>query len=243
MSRSGVTSNTEHSRRTGRSARTERSPRPNRSSSTDQAPRRSARQAERRARTRARLLKAAGKVFARHGYERATLDEIAEEAGLSKGAVYYNFASKEELFFALLEDRLVGQFEGVERTFRQAAAPQRQSEQAAQLFLQGLERDSRWAPLFFEFVAYCARDPARRAHFAERFLHTARRLLSGVIERRYDELELDPPMKPDELAICIDALTNGMVIERLFAPGSVPDDLLGRAVALLTRPLEAGPRA
>ena len=194
-------------------------------------------------RTRSSLLKAAGKVFARHGYERATLDEIAEEAGLSKGAVYYNFASKEELFLALLEDRLVGQFEGVERTFRQAAAPQRQSEQAAQLFLQGLERDSRWAPLFFEFVAYCARDPARRAHFAERFLHTARRLLSGVIERRYDELELDPPMKPDELAICIDALTNGMVIERLFAPGSVPDDLLGRAVALLTRPLEAGPRA
>jgi len=231
MGRSGVTSNTERSPRTARSPR------------TDQPPRRRARQADRRARTRARLLKAAGKVFARHGYERATLDEIAEEAGLSKGAVYYNFASKEELFLALLEDRLVGQLEGVERTFRQAAAPRRQSEQAAQLFLEGLERDSRWAPLFFEFVAYCARDATRRAHFSERFLHTARRLLSGVIERRYEELELDPPMKADELAICIDALTNGMVIERLFAPGSVPDDLLGRAVALLTRPLEAGPRA
>jgi AcrR family transcriptional regulator len=203
---------------------------------TDRPPRRRPRQAERRAQTRARLLKAAGKVFARHGYERATLDAIAEEAGLSKGAVYYNFASKEELFLALLEERLVGQFEGVERAFEQTAPPERQSEVAAQLFLESLERDARWAPLFFEFVAYCARDPGRRAHFAERFLHTARQLLSRVIERRYNQLGVDPPMRPDELAICIDSLANGIVIERLFDPESVPDDLLGRAVALLTRP-------
>ena len=62
-------------------------------------------QAERRAQTRAKLLKAAGAVFARRGYHEATLEEIAERAGLSKGALYYNFASKEDLFLALLKTR------------------------------------------------------------------------------------------------------------------------------------------
>jgi AcrR family transcriptional regulator len=202
-------------------------------------PRPRLRQAERRAETRSKLMNAAGNVFAEHGYERATLEEIADRAGLSKGAVYYNFASKEELFLALLEDRLVGQLDGVEQVFEEATPPERQSRAAAQRFLEGIERDPRWAPLFFEFLAYSARDPARRARFAEQFLRAARRLLTGVIERRYEDLQVDPPMSPEELAICIDALANGMLIERLFDREAISDDLLGRAVALLTRPAGA----
>jgi AcrR family transcriptional regulator len=200
---------------------------------------RRATQAERRSRTRKRLLDAAGKVFARRGYEGATLDEITEVAELSKGAVYYNFASKEELFLTLLEERLVERLGDVERVFERDDAPQRQSSDAAQQFLENLEHDPRWAPLFFEFLAYCARDPSRRAHFAERFLRATRRLLAGVIQQRYASLDADPPMAPEELATCIAALTNGMVIERLFDPRGVREDLLGRGVSLLTRPLRS----
>ena len=56
-----------------------------------------------RARTRARLLESAREVVAREGYENAAIDQIAEEAGYSKGAFYSNFASKEDLFLELLE--------------------------------------------------------------------------------------------------------------------------------------------
>lgn len=55
------------------------------------------------ARTRARLLEAAREVVAREGYEGASIDRIAEEAGYSKGAFYSNFGSKEEIFLELLE--------------------------------------------------------------------------------------------------------------------------------------------
>ena len=55
-----------------------------------------------RAQTRARLLQAAGEVFARRGYDRASLDEVAAAAGLTKGAVYSSFAGKDELFYALM---------------------------------------------------------------------------------------------------------------------------------------------
>src|SRR4249920_557563 len=59
----------------------------------------------RRALTRRHLLEAAGVVFARQGFHGATLDEVAATAGFTKGAVYSNFTSKDDLFLALLEDR------------------------------------------------------------------------------------------------------------------------------------------
>ncbi|HMN30494.1 MAG TPA: helix-turn-helix domain-containing protein, partial [Caldilineaceae bacterium] len=60
---------------------------------------------QRQQQTRERLLDAAVEVFSRRGYHAASVEEISEAAGFSKGAVYSNFASKEELFLALL-DRL-----------------------------------------------------------------------------------------------------------------------------------------
>src|SRR5271165_2504223 len=59
-----------------------------------------------RAQTRARVLKAAGEVFAERGYDRASLDDVAAAAGLTKGAVYSSFASKDELFYALMRERI-----------------------------------------------------------------------------------------------------------------------------------------
>src|SRR5919108_4703104 len=69
-------------------------------------PRRRLNRHEKRAITRTRLLEAARKVFGRRGYYGASLDEIAADAGFSKGALYYNFGGKEGLFLALLEERL-----------------------------------------------------------------------------------------------------------------------------------------
>ena len=59
--------------------------------------------AEQKAQTRAQLLGAADRLFEQQGYAATTLAQIAEEAGLTKGAVYSNFASKEELFLEMLE--------------------------------------------------------------------------------------------------------------------------------------------
>src|SRR6266704_4728198 len=66
-------------------------------------PRRRLTREDKRQANRARILQAARNVFARHGYHGATIGEIADEAGLSNGAVYYNFANKEDLFLALLD--------------------------------------------------------------------------------------------------------------------------------------------
>lgn len=62
--------------------------------------------AEQREETRRRLLDAAGRIFARRGYEAASVEEIAEVAGFTRGAFYSNFRDKDELFVAYLEERM-----------------------------------------------------------------------------------------------------------------------------------------
>ena len=60
--------------------------------------------AERKERTKVELIDAARSVFLRRGFHGASLDEIAEEAGYTKGAVYSNFDGKDDLFLAILGD-------------------------------------------------------------------------------------------------------------------------------------------
>ncbi len=63
--------------------------------------------AETKAQTRQRLLDAAAHVFAREGFAGASVDEIAGVAGFTTGALYSNFATKEELFLELLAHRSI----------------------------------------------------------------------------------------------------------------------------------------
>lgn len=72
-----------------------------------------------REQTRQKLLDSALQVFARHGYERATVDEIVREAGFSKGAFYVHFETKEDLFWEMLQERIDAQ----QQMFRQTLDP------------------------------------------------------------------------------------------------------------------------
>jgi AcrR family transcriptional regulator len=113
---------------------------------------------------RARLLAAARTVFLREGYHGASLDEVVRIAGLTKGAVYSRFASKAELFLALLEERV---------TLRNAevAKLQRAGARAVDaMFEQWLARthgDEAWALLVLEFRIAASRDRAVNARYME----------------------------------------------------------------------------
>src|SRR5438067_1482838 len=114
------------------------------------------RQAEKRALTRRNVLRAAQDLFGRSGYHQATLRDIAEEAGVSKGAVYYNFASKEELFLALLDARM-------DERLREIRAVNSEPDHAARDYIENVKRNREWITLFFEFVAHAARDGCQAA--------------------------------------------------------------------------------
>src|SRR5437016_11788706 len=96
---------------------------------------------EKKARTRTRLLDAAATVFARRGFAAASLDEVAEEASLTKGAVYSNFESKDDLIVALLDERLDRRLLGVATAVDPAGNVEQQATQAAAAYLKVIERE------------------------------------------------------------------------------------------------------
>lgn len=162
--------------------------------------------AEQQRRTRAALLDAGARVFARDGFHGASLDRIAAEAGYSKGAVYSNFSSKADLFLAVID-----------RQVEQAARPPlwdpfdddaaaRQHELDAQLT--GGADLARTQLASVEFIAAAARDPELLARLEERQdrLFALYRDLAGRARRAEDERTVD------ELAALAFALDQGFVL-------------------------------
>lgn len=185
-------------------------------------------QRERRARTRATLLRAAGRVFAEHGFHRATLEAVAAEAGVSKGALYHYFPSKEQLFLALLEDRLGAGISDIEAVIAERGSDSGQLGAATETFLRRVNGDPRWLPLLLEFLAYGSRDPAAKAGILEHFLRPAREAAASAARSIGIVDSESALLSPDELGLAFAALVNGLAIERAFDPGVVPKDLLAR---------------
>src|SRR4051812_17686336 len=125
---------------------------------------------EKKAMTRTKLLDAAATVFARKGFAGASLDDVAEEAGLTKGAVYSNFANKDELISTLLDERLDRPQERITELVDRTQPPEVQAQQAATIFMSMVEREREAHLLGVEFMAYLARNPneARRGSYRDR---------------------------------------------------------------------------
>src|ERR1035441_3402863 len=81
------------------------------------------RQVERTAATKRKLLAAAKRIFAQDGFEAARLEDIAAGAGYTRGAFYANFESKEDIFFALLEEWVQERIDSVTAALRRHEDP------------------------------------------------------------------------------------------------------------------------
>jgi AcrR family transcriptional regulator len=192
---------------------------------------------DKRRANRARILRAARKVFAQRGYHGATIVEIAGEAGLSNGAVYYNFASKEDLFFALLDEWRAALIGDVERAVGHpgSARPEHSFQDEVRYVVETLKRGREWRLLLFEFVTYAARNPEFRARFAagRREFKAA---LASVLAERIAAHRLQPVVAPGQLVVLVTALVNGLAVDELAESGGVPSDLLTTAFLALMDP-------
>jgi AcrR family transcriptional regulator len=183
--------------------------------------------------TRARLLEAATSVLARSGFERATLDEIVREAGFSKGAFYVHFDSKDDLFWAMLEERISRQQEA----FRQAVDYSKSMGDNVRTILSAvfglLGKDPLWGSLFMEFHAHAARNEKVRRRLATMY-EGWRQLMVDILSvsreagrmRRDADLEL--------MATVLVATVEGSIIQCHLDPETVR---LEEMVEPLTRTL------
>src|SRR3954463_983076 len=127
--------------------------------------------AEKQARTRAELIATAAGVFAQRGYEGASVEEIAEQAGYSHGAVYSNFAGKSDLFLAVFEEYMADRAEELAATqvgIADGAPLETRARALADQWIQRFASDRESFPLPLEFLAASRREPELAKRFGRR---------------------------------------------------------------------------
>ena len=198
--------------------------------------------AERREQTREELLTAAEACFVADGFHATSVDGVAQRAGYTKGAVYSNFASKEDLFFGVYQRR-------VERTLTEvvpglrAAGAERALDRLATATIRRRDRDDGWLAVFIEFWAHVLRHPELRDRFAAIHARILEPLVEAVQQLAQDRrLVLPTDVTALQVALAWNAMEIGLGLERMTQPHAV-DVVLARRMGrlLLDAALDAAP--
>jgi AcrR family transcriptional regulator len=187
--------------------------------------------------TRSSILRSAAKLFCRKGLEGASVEDVAQDAGYTKGAFYSNFKSKEELFLVMMDEKFGAELERIDRLLAGTGEPREEANAAAQDFVRYVYSDPEWPRLYFEFVAYAARNEDFRQELATR--HRALRArLADVYERWSANFTTQPPVPIADIAAMTDFMADGFLLDKLVDP-ELDDRLYATMLAIFFRGLEA----
>ena len=178
-----------------------------------------------RQRTRAALIGAAMGVFARDGYAGASVDAIAAQAGFTVGALYSNFATKQELFLAVFEQHCAGELAALRALADTAGSAEELLAAVTARFADLDDQQRQWWQLSAELWLYAQRHPEAAARLAAIQAET-RQVIAQALGRSGHPLS-------GELAAVIHALWTGFMHYRLTSPDAVSADAFGRAVGWL----------
>jgi AcrR family transcriptional regulator len=193
---------------------------------------------ESQAKTRACLMRSAARVFARRGLQQASIDEVAEDAGFTKGAFYANFKNKEELFLAMLDERFAQRIEEIEGVILGEGSTAEKARRYGDSFAETLRADREWERLFFEFSAYAMRDEQFREELVTRYRAMLKRI-AAAFDAEAESYDKEPMLPSEQVALMTHAMTNGFALEKLLDAESVPDELYGTMLMIFFAGLDA----
>ena len=184
--------------------------------------------------TRERLLEAARRVFVERGFHAATLDEVAEEAGHTKGAVYSAFENKAGLFLAIFEERTRRRAEELRRTATRVSSLADLTQAGERFWIATLRDEREWSLLLVEFEVYAARDAVLRKRLAG-ILGLYRSAMCEAIEAVAAASGELLPVPAEQLTVATLALGNGIMLEGLTGATSDTVEAFRAAFALFLR--------
>lgn len=186
---------------------------------------------QQKARTRTELIAAAARVFARKGYHAASVDDVAQEAGFTKGAFYSNFESKDDVFAALVEDESRNWTLAVAQAYAGHDPLPERLRHGGEVLTRMLEEEADWMLLSNEMWSHSVRDPRLRHRLADAY-EECREVIGALIQDVEDEFGVTLPMPSSEIAVMTIALTDGFVLQRLADPDRLPARLLAEGLSL-----------
>ena len=165
------------------------------------------------------ILEAAVKVFTRMGFHDARMDDIVQESGLSKGALYWYFKGKDDVIMAILKNIFEGELKGLKALqVKEAPAPDLLRE-FMQLTIGELKNMTRLLPLAYEFYALAFRNKTVREAIRQ-YLQAYIDLITSLIQRGIDEGTFHT-VNAEEMAISIGAMIEGTLVLWVFDPDRV----------------------
>ncbi len=188
---------------------------------------------EKQAKTRSSLLASAAKLICRKGISDASVEDVASDAGYTKGAFYANFKSKEELFLVMLDERYAAELERLEATLPGEEGAAEEVRSSAEDFIRFAWADSEWPKLYFEFTTYAARNPDFREELATRN-RAMRARIAEVIRAWASDFPGEPPFPYEDVATMLHFMVDGFFIGRLTEP-SLSEELYATMVTTFFR--------
>jgi AcrR family transcriptional regulator len=173
--------------------------------------------AERKEQTKAELVEAALVVFSRRGFHGASLDDIAEEAGYTKGAVYSNFAGKDDLFLAVLEEHFRRRAEAYAGFIFDQEEIEDSYRAVARFWRDSNEREPEMARLIAEFLVHASRQESLR-EAAREVRELGIDAITGLVDSLAARHGVEFTLPTRELVRGSGALNRGLAIEQLIDP-------------------------
>ncbi len=191
------------------------------------------RQHLRSATTRKALLEAACRVFVRDGFEASRIEDIAREAGRSRGAFYVNFSNKAEAFLALREQQFL-MFEARFRKQLTGQAAREEQRQAVEELMVQLTLEKSYIFLELEFKLFAIRHPRLLKRLAKKHLEAKREIeeLRGL----YSQDDRDTLAIQQRMLTC-EAILDGFVLNLAFNSEVMTREYVERCIPQLTRAL------
>jgi AcrR family transcriptional regulator len=186
--------------------------------------------------TRRKLLKSARKIFARDGFEAARLEDIAKDAGHTRGAFYAHFSSKEDLFFALLEHQAYEHQVEIQRLLSPLNNGKDKLHAIREYYV-AKAGDRGWSMLMLEFKLFATRHPKIRAKLAG--THRAiRQAFRQEIESLLPSSMNFGSEQASVIRVVLEALLHGLTLELAYDPSVLKQEqaesVLRRVFHLLT---------
>ena len=188
---------------------------------------------ESQARTRALLLEVATTEFLAHGYSATSLERVAELAGFSKGAVYGNFAGKEELCLAVLETHFFTYLQSFVADFAAGGTTIEDRLAVLERWFEILLTEEEWQLLAVEFAVQTRHNPKVQEQLAQRE-KMMRAAVTALLTQQIRELGVQPLLPADQLGTVLVAVVGGIAVQRLIDP-TIPTSLITDAVRALFR--------
>src|SRR5579863_1180675 len=172
-----------------------------------------------RARTSEKLISAAAAVIGEKGYDRATLEEIAARAGMTRGAVYGNFKNKEELFLALIESR----WKPIVPPLKPRASLREQLHILGETVAKEARARRSQAAAATAFQLYALTHAPMRSRLTRQNAATYRRMATGLL-KVVSAKEL--PMSAEKFVRVLDAMTTGLLFTYFQTPKLISEDII-----------------